>query len=287
MKKRYMKCIFLMLVLELLICATIASGASYFNQTDAFTDETTDTNPVATWYDYDENNFPYANVTSGNLFRANGSWAGIVDNTNVYFNFTADSYTYIEFDFRIDNSTCNFTSIQIVDSDGEELAYLNITGGDSKWATCDNNSAEIFNATITNNSWYTMKWDFNYTTNYARGRLYDSTDTLKNDSWFEVSNNAGALSFADFESFEIHTTTNEAVWLEIDNLKVYKAYDWGATGQTTNYILGSIIPLLFAVFLLIVVAGMALSGNVSIEGMIALMLACIIGMICLSVVYAI
>ena len=294
MKKRIKKIILLMLVAELLLCSSLASASAYFNQTEDFETGDVGENPSATWYSYNNLLFEWANISSTKYAGSQGFQINdttVADGSVTYFNLTADSYDYCQFYFKINNNTHNETRIYISDSAGTALARFDIGcwgTGKNITVTYRNYSAEIWNNTaVTNNTWYRLRWDFNYTDDEMRGRLFTSGGTALNDTWCPITSASGAYDYSNTKDFSIHGVSGQYIQVYLDNLKFYKAYNWGATGVTTNYILDSIIPLLFAIFLLIVIAGMALSGSFSIEAMIGLMLAAIIGMVTLSVVFAI
>lgn len=287
MKKNKTRYIFLMLVLGMFLSAATVMGASYFNKTEDFADEATDTNPSSTWYSYEDLLFEYANVTAANLFQVNDTT--VADKSVAYFNLTADSYSYLEFDFRYDNSTHKEAIVYIMDSAGTGLTRFDIIcydGGDTISITYRNYSSIIWNNTATvNNTWYKLRWDFDYTNNQMTGSLFTSGGTSLNATTCPITDISGEYDYSNVKSFSIAGVVDEDIFMHFDNLKVYKAYNWGSVGQTTNYLTGTIVPLLFAVFLLIVIIGMALSGNASLEAMIALMLAAIIGMVSLAVVF--
>jgi len=294
MKSKAKKYIFLMLVFEMLFMATCASAAiSYFNQTETFESDTADADPNESWYSYKDMGYEYANATSDSAYAGSKSYrindSTLASGEVAYFNWSeSSSYSYLEFYYKIDNTTHNESRIYIVDSADTGLARFDITVNDSGIynVTYRNYTAAIWSATgLTNNTWYRLRWDFNYTTDQMRGRLFTSGGTALNDSWCPIEDGSGAYDYSNVASFQVVSYVDQDVYLYLDNIKLYKSYDWGGVGETTDYVLGQIIPILFAVFLLIVISGMALSGVLSIDAMIALMLAAIIGLVCLAVVF--
>lgn len=293
MKSKYKKYIFLMLVLELMILATTAGAAiSYFNQTETFEGENADEDPSDTWYSYTDLGVEYANVTSDTsyagtkCFRMNDST--VTDGDVAYFNVTeAANYSYLEFYFKVDNTTHNESRIYCIDSAGTALARFDITvdSDEAYNVSYKNYTTTIWTKqSLVNNTWYKLRWDFNVTSDEIRGRLFNAAGTTLNDSWCPIEDGSGAYDYSNFKSLGVYGVDDEDIYIHLDNIKLYKTYDWGGVGQTTDYVLTSIVPLLFTVFLLIVIAGMALTGTVSIEAMIALMMAAIIGIICTVVV---
>lgn len=294
-KNRKYKIILMMLVLELLVVGGLGSAASYFNQTEDFEEDTVGSDPSETWYTYEETaSFNFSNVVSGGYAGSNGFRVNDTDPylKGCWFNFTSDNYSYVEFYFKIDNSTHNQSRIFAYDSVGTTLGRFEIrvnrTGvTDYNYVLFKNYSGVAYwNGTITNDTWYRLRFTFNVTSNYLGGTLYNAAGTVLNTSWFEAEYASGAYDYSNFYGLQISGINNDFMYIWFDNIKLFKSYDWGSMGETTNYLLQTVVPILFAVFLLIVIIGMALSGAVDINGMIALMLAAIIGMVALTVVFA-
>ena len=267
-KNRKYKIILALLIMEMLTLLSFGAGAyTYFNQTETFESDTAGSNPSETWYTFNELGLDTSDVA--NVGRGSSTKSLQVNDTDpdsefCWFNMsTADNFSYAEFYFKIDNTTHNESRIYSVDSADTALARFDIIShGDTSYVTCRNYTSILWNGTITNNTWYRLRWTFNDTSNYIKGDLFNNAGTSLNSSWFPCTTASGTYNYADFDGMQIGGDNDEWIFLYIDDFKVYKQYDWGVAGVTTSYLLNTLVPLLFAIFLLIVIISMGLSGAI-------------------------
>jgi hypothetical protein len=201
---------------------------------ETFEGDTNESNPSDTWYTYTESGWEWANVTdlqskSGTQsFRVNTSDG--LDN-HVILNLTSPTeYEYFEFWFKWDNTSHNFTRYTFLDSSLQGICMVDIGGTVSEGKTnktAFNNYTQQWNSTeLANDTWYNMYIDFNWTTNYVRGRLLNTTATLNDSGWVPmftgtavetdiasivISGYTGQTAMAWFDDFVLYDTSSETV----------------------------------------------------------------------------
>ena len=282
MKKKKVLMIFgLILILAIFFAPTVVAGTTTY--TEGFEDDTVGSNPSSTWYSYQERGFEYANVQNdqkhggSQSFRINDSNGGDPTNTS-WFNWTANSYNYVEFWVRANNSDNNDTRIYLYDGSNAWGRVDLITDvNDKSWIHIRNGTGQVdVNQTLTNSTWYRVRFDFNYTSDYVYARLYNGS-TLENATWMDAG---GSRDSVDFLSIGGYNDKKTYIWFDDLTISITTPY---SSNPALNTIV-ALLPLLLAVGLILTFTGIATTGNLNKESMVALMMLGIIGIIVIQII---
>jgi hypothetical protein len=276
--------IFLMLLIFSILTATFAGAApaeAAVNYPETFETDTVGSNPSASWYTYTESGWEYANVNDTvardtQSMRFNDT-SGSDPAETAWFNWSTDEFDYLEFYFYVNTTNNNDTRIYILD-------------GANAWGRVDLNDTHILirNGTglsiaaeqvLTTETWYRVRFDFNYTTNYCRVRLYNGT-TLENDSWADAGGARTGVTGLNFQSYN-----GKKSHIYVDDITVYKnAIAATGTDATVDYIKDIVVPILVAIILFMLAMNYLVSGNVTKENLLMIMVTIIVAIIVLSVI---
>jgi len=298
MRKETINRFLLMLVMSLLLMLVVSSvqAATYTNYYEDFEDEDIGGNPTSDSgdidYAYTESGWD-ANVTNYldgyDRFYVNASDSG----TDGYSNFTfndSDSYYYFEFSFNYLNDTDNkhnHSAIQItMGGDIGAIAYLKVLGANTNKNEADRLLVEDYDSTVYAN--YSLIKD-----NWYRVRItpdYDTwDDTVRVQVW-NLSNSTEIIdvtmdlnSNTQMSSFYMDDISSGKVSIMMDNFTLIKAtYSLGET--TTNLLSQYVFPILFAIAMLVVIMTMLLSGSITPESLIGVLIIAIVGFIALMII---
>lgn len=216
--------------------------------TEDFEDDIDGANPTEDWLTYYEEGFNWANVTDSTYHG--GAQSFIVNDTNgaasanVCFNITAREYDTVEFWFKADTSLNNETRIFVYS--GSEYVWLNLT--DTK-IYASNSTTLFVTQTLTNNTWYRAYFDFNYTDDTARLRLYNGT-TLENDTWLKFNGDS-----AGFSGLIIEGPNTFGQYVFLDDISIVRRYyvtpTFGLPSNFTEMITGFLVAI-FTISLIVI-----------------------------------
>jgi len=238
------KIMLFVLLIGMMFFTSIVLGAT-INRQETFEDDTYGENPSSIWYTYAEMGFDWANINNtghsgSKSYLINDTDGGTIDTDKSSFNFTSNTYEYFSFWFKWDNTSHN-ESYGLLDSTDGYILDINF-GDDLERIRVYNYTTTCIDRLLDNNSWYKLRFDFNYTTHEVRCRLYNET-TLLNDSWIRAEVEAGVVDFTDFISFINYASADDQMFLYFDDLALYKSdTSSSAPGTTTATI--PLIPLL-------------------------------------------
>lgn len=297
MKNRNKNIFLLLLIVSMLVFTNMVAASTYFTtknytKTETFETDTDDIDPSESWYTYTETGLDWANVdgsvgrgSSSKSYRINDTDGGNISTDISSFTFTARNYTYFSFWFKWDSTNHN-RSYGILDSTNGYILDIDF-GKDAERIVVSNYSVVAIERSLTNDTWYQLRFDFNYSTNEIRCRLYNTTDLL-NDTWIRAESETGYVDFDDFTAFINFASADDKMYLYFDDFETFYQVTFSTKSLSqTNYITSTILPILFAVFVFITFMGLALSGNLNRDSMIILMGMGIIGIICIQVIAAI
>ena len=243
----------------------------------------TDTNgsaPASDWYTYTDTGWEFANVTnqtgrgtSSNSFRVNDTTSGGGDYAN--FTFTTNDYDYFEMYFKWNNQTNfqNMTRSLFVDVDGAIIGGYNITGNATNITSSANNTVSFFNNTatgsdwagkggwnsteLTNDTWYRVRTDFNWSDNTIRGRLYSNAGTLLNDSNY-INMSTGSLVSNNLKTLSITGLAANTSHIWYDDFTLYHSEIARYTDiSTTANAVFNIIGIILIIGSILLIIGMA------------------------------
>jgi len=284
--------IFLLAGILLMLFSGFAAALTHYDYSETFETDAAGNNPAATWYTYAEMGFDTAEVvadgrgSSVRSYRINDTDGGNINTDKSSFNFTSHNYSYFEFWFKWDNTSHN-RSYGLIDSTNGYVLDIDF-GMDAETLKVYNYTAVAVQRALTNNTWYRLRFDFNYSTFEVRTRLFNSAGTSLNDSWLRADAETGFTNFTDITSFILFASANDQMYIQYDDMSIHYSTAYTSTPLTqTNYIISSILPILFAVFVLTTFMGFALTGNLNRDTLILLMVIAIIGVVCLQVIASI
>ena len=284
--------IFCLAGILLMLFSGFAAAVTHYDYTETFETDAAGSNPAATWYTYAEMGFDTAEVvaegrgSSVRSYRINDSNGGTIDTDKSSFNFTSHNYSYFSFWFKWDNETHN-ESYGLIDSTAGYILDINF-GDDLERIRVYNYSTTCIDRELTNNTWYMLRFDFNYSTYMVRCRLINSAGTTLNDSWIRAEMETGLVNFTDVISFINYASAGDIIDLSFDDMALHYMSVYTSVPLTqTNYLINSIVPILFAIFVFTTFMGLALTGNLNRDTMVLLMIIAIIGVVCMQVIASI
>jgi len=210
----------------LFLMTNVSAVTTTTTDTEGFETDTHGANPDDTWYTYGELGWDWANVDSNMALPHDGSQTYLINDTDggnistdkSSFNFTSRTYDYFSFWFKWDNSSHN-QSYGLLDSTDGYLLNIDF-GNDAETLKVYNYTTDGIVRVLTNWTWYKLRFDFNYTDNTVRCRLYSATDVLLNDTWLVTEQETGTTDFDDFISFINFGATDDKVNLFFDDLSL-------------------------------------------------------------------
>lgn len=262
-------------------------------------------NPVASTtgiaYVYAESGFTASGIdktilAGQSVFYVNSSTTAAVANGWANFTFnTSYAYQYFGFSFYYMNNYLikhNHSGMEfrLAGSSGDILflrvfgANDSIAGKRNRLVLLDYNGVEHINISIAKDKWYDVMLapDYDAWDNYVRVYVYDRTAA----SYVVNAEEVGLNSNAALTKFYMHNTPNSAkTCIVVDGLYMMKTV-YTQSDITTNYLAQYVIPIVFAVTILGVLSMMILTGNITPQLLIAVMIAAIIGVITLMIVTA-
>ena len=284
--------IFCLAGILMMLFTGFAAALTHHDYTETFETDAAGSNPAATWYTYAETGFDTAEVvadgrgSSVRSYRINDTDGGNITTDKSSFNFTSHNYSYFEFWFKWDNTSHN-RSYGLIDSTDGYVIDIDF-GMDAETIKVYNYTAIAVQRALTNNTWYRLRFDFNYSTFEVRTRLFNSAGTSLNDSWLRAEAETGVTNFTDITSFILFASADDQMCIQYDDMSIHYMSVYSTAMLTqTNYILTTIIPILFAVFVFVTFIGLALSDNLNRDTLILLMIIAIIGVVCLQVIASI
>ena len=216
------------LLIALTLFAVPALGADWWaSNTENFESDTAGSDPSETWYTYTDSAWDYVFVNESDYRSSNHSYE-LNDTDGVshfaWFNWTGDDFDYFELYFKIDNSTHEEINIYLGHTAGisNEVKIV----GKQSYEPCvlySNYTTTAWNKTISNNTWWRLRWDFNYTTDTIQCRLYNnaSADQTSTDStWLLSDPEAGALTITDFTGIGFTGTSGKPVQIFVDDMTI-------------------------------------------------------------------
>ena len=290
--------LFLTLVASMLMFSMIASaGTSSSTVTYAEDFQSPDVNganPSDDFYTYSESGIQWMNVTN-----LTGSDIPAVSNQSFLMNTTTDTYggalydvvdrTYdkITLDVKIDNTSHNYTMITIgtwIDNEfytghGAFCYWIINTTNISFYVitTTDGNvTTEIYNESITNNTWYRLQVEFDYDDYTVTGKIYNEWGIAGVPILVASDSATCSIPFTNItQSFWAIPETlhgNDSCYLFVDDFTLYDT-----TVTTTQLIddvgIGTYIVMLGLVILvLLIVVFMFQSGDLDVNFIIMLLL---------------
>jgi len=283
MKKKNVSKIFMLVFTLMTLCIgsviPVVLSATTNTYTEDFEDDTVDSNPSDSFYTYSENGWDYANVTNSSYHAGSKSFR--INTTNganswSLFNFKSDDYEYMKIWFKIDNTSHNITYIDVEKANGDSLFVMHVNttsiyfGSDSK-ATWTN--------AITNNSWYMLRFDFNYSSNTVRGRLYNQSGGLLKDGWYDTG-----LVFTEINYLNLSGTSGNTAYIYFDDILLYDSDSvYSSMDSTTSNLLMNIVPILIALLLIMFAVSLALAGATK-ENLITLLVVTVLVVVTIQVI---
>lgn len=310
MKSRNMRNIFMVVLLSMMLglFVPLSSGATYTYYRENFTNEAKGVNPVSTTgelaYTYAEVGFKTYNAGVNTSFdgeqrlaiNATGNYIPVANGwVNFTFNSSSD-YDYFDFYFEYLNAykyRHNHSGISIIlaGNVGTILtlkvfgANHSITTQRNKVILLDYNNVEQANESIAKDTWYHVRFTPDYE-DAEQGRWEDTLQvTMEAVGGSEVLDHTVDLNGnAELSSVKFHNTPNSGkVCILFDSFTLFKTtYTHGEA--TTNYLKEYVIPIVFAVAMLVAIATYAMTGGLDPKTLIMLLIALIIGFITLMIV---
>lgn len=202
-------------------------GADWWtHNTENFENDTAGADPTG-FYTYLDTAWDYVFVNDTDCRSSNHSYE-INDTDGVghhtWFNWTADSHDYFELYFKIDNSTHDEINFYIGHTAGigNEVKILGKQTVEP-YVIYSNYTTEGWNRTISNNTWWRIRWDFNYTSNEIQCRLYNNASaeqTSGNNTWLLADPEVGALNIADTSGLGILGASGKSVQIWFDDIQL-------------------------------------------------------------------
>lgn len=223
MKRKGKVILVMMLVMSLIFTMTTLGAVIY---TETFEDEAVDTNPVATWYTYTEtDSFEYANVTNETFkdgyqsFLINDS---VIEGATGYVDFNLTTqYPYESFDFWFRVNTTNHSAAACCLMDDGRTNIICYWGMTNSTIYLNNSDGCKFNHALTD-AWMRCNVEFNWTTDKAKGFLYNAAnELLDNSTWFDMIGEV-APDVDELEYFNITTPLGNSTWIAFDGLNFVK-----------------------------------------------------------------
>ena len=222
--------------------------------TETFETDTHGADPSDTWYTYTEVGWEWANVTTADAHGGTKSYIinGSSDLNNwTNFTLTSDDYEYFEYWFQIDNGSHDELRTYLLDENNDTICRVDTLGSTLNYIRFRNYTTIGWNQTLTNMSWYKIRYDFNYTDNTVRARLYNASSVLLNDSWLIASDASGTVDYSSFYVYDTTCAVGSSSYMFFDDLTLYdtdstttaaREYeDVGTTANTVFTILGIVL----------------------------------------------
>jgi len=294
MKKTMHSRLLLLLVGLMLVSLVVASGnvGATIYSTHDFEDEANNSSPDSTWFTYTTIGWNYSNVSTADAhggsksFRINDTDG---DDGHTWFNVTANTYDYFEFWFKLINITEDYNQSDIImrflDSGGNTIVRFNLfADAVNTYGIFRNHTDDLFNATLTNDTWYRFLLVFNYTTDEVQGSVFNSGGTLLNRSWCPATDASGDMAYDNFMSFNINGNSSKYTFLYLDDFDL--AYTWVNPAQASNDAIVAAMSVILAVAILLVIVAFAFAGNLTPESLVYIAVVAIIGIVTIGIISA-
>jgi hypothetical protein len=260
MKKGRINKIILGLMLVYLIFAVgVSADITYVEN---FEDDTVGLNPSASWYTYTETSMINASVSDEvahdgvNCFLINDTMREAWTN---YAEFQYDMqfpYKSFEFYFYMNDTLHNYSEIRLMDNGRTNtIVYINIT--DTNLYV--NNSADllptIYGSSISEDTWYGIHIDFNWTDDTVFVELLNSAGTVLDDSnaWVDMGDPESGYDFTELEYINITQEDAVPVYLGIDGFTTVKETSSSTGGTTSSYSLNYLLIMALTILVLLLV----------------------------------
>jgi len=251
-----MRKIKLIIVFSIFVALLSMNVAATTTNTENFENDTAGSDPAASWYTYTDEAWDYVFVNETDYRSSNHSYE--VNDTDPaglwsWFNWTGTDLTYFELYFKIDNSTHDLVVLNMAHTAGlsTNISIYGKTGAVEPYVTYSNATTTLWNNTISNNTWWKLRWDFNYTDDTVRCRLFDNSshdNTSTNDTWLQAGL-VTDIDITDSTGLNIMGVDDYAVQIWFDDFALYDAY----TAPTS---LDNIITSIQALVTVVVVLGL-------------------------------
>ena len=198
-----------------------SSSVSTTTYIETFEDDTNETDPTATWYNYNETGWDWANASNDTARAHTGNFTYRINDSDgdqdwTEFNFVSDDYNYTKFWFQIDNRSHDTANVSFRKSNGVEICRICIENENISFL---NSTTTGWDNMIDGSSYYGVRLDFNFTTDEVRGRLYNYTGGTLNDTWLEMYD--GSEAFTETALFNISGETGSPAYIWFDNWQLY------------------------------------------------------------------
>ena len=249
------RALILVMAVSAMLALVPAIAASPVNWKENFDNDPLQGDPGSGGYSYFEKGWPYAAVTDNRtgpagakVYVANQTVVASLATTCITaFNVTNRSYDFFEFWFSPEGSTNNATIFELWDGI-HRLVWCNISKTTVKFYNATN--VKKVEQIIANNTWYLVRFDFNYTLDTVRISLWNTTRTTRlNGTWHvinstsneagldrvQIKNVAGAYAECYFDGFEFYdgaSTTAAEGTLEALNTIIPALVLLALTGMT-------------------------------------------------------
>lgn len=250
------KSIFLLIgIIFYLTFAMIAGAVDITDDySENFENDTAGSDPSESWYTYIDSAWDTVQVDEIFYRSANHSY-NIEDENGLgdfsHFNWTSANTNYLEFYFLIHNDSHDYGCVCPSHTAGSRGVGINIYGNLTYEPTVRfmNYTITAFNLTISNNTWYRCRFDFNYSTDEIRCRIYDNSSVLKADDWLLADPEAGAYDFSDVTGMAILSGNSQSSSMYFDNIVMSYTYEYTMEASSPNYLLVIGLVLLALVIL--------------------------------------
>jgi len=193
--------------------------------TENYESDTAGSDPSESWYTYTDTAWDYVFVNETDYRTANHSYE--INDTDgnthwTWYNWTSEAHTYYELYFKIDNSTHTDIGLTMEHSAGSSTdVRIYGKGTIEPYVSFSNYSTVRWNNTISNNTWWRLRWDFNYTDNTVRCRLYNNASvdqTATNSTWLLADPETGPIDITDTTGLYIWGSTGKSVQIYFDDM---------------------------------------------------------------------
>jgi hypothetical protein len=179
-------------------------------------------------------------------------------------------------EFRLQGSTGDILFLRVYGANASVASRKN------RLVLLDYAGVEKANVSIAKDKWYDVMFapDYDAWDNHVDVYVYDRTAAsyVVNKEELSLNSNARLTKF-----YMTNTPTSQRVSIAVDDLYMMKTV-YTQNDVTTNYIAEYIIPVVFAVTILAVLGMMVLTGSLTPQSLIAVMIAAIIGVITLIII---
>jgi hypothetical protein len=222
-----------MIVAGLFLVSTVSGADWWTNYSETFEDDTAGTDPSASWYTFTDTAWATATTVAEDVYRT-GNHSYEIDDTDgnndyTYFNWTSDTHNYFQFYFKIDNSThetISFTPTCSLGIIGADVTIYGM-GAIEPYIKFENFTGVkgFANYTISNDTWYLLRWDFNYTTHEIKVSVYDNNSVLKTSGWVRSEAETGNVDYVDSTGMYIWGTNGKDVQIWFDDMQLSELQD--------------------------------------------------------------